>query len=1473
MSRIYYEKMAQDVMGRFLLGAMERAAAFSMDMFARLSILEGAAGVNPGTWLRHGARGFGGALEHFGPSLAVAWSTTRNEGVYDKALSAASRTLGDHTQMGPEDLVQNLVVNSTRNSGPATSRIFYTVGEKLLSHKTDLGRGSVTPRDSAVMGAIERWVRQAAIAELRKSRSKKTKSLEEAAGPRYQTSVPQPAAPVLDDEKRQLLMLLALQSPGGPGRELRRVIDTLVDQSFPTKSRRVVKMFLQKISEPKYRSPAKMRQMINTFTPERWLGQTVNIIRREIMSELGVTAQYLTNVLGSKGRNIFKFMRERVGKNRTVMSILDSLAQDINILEPGISRVGMDREHELTEDQTPLSPHEVMMEWLRQSESDEKESSNTLPKQEPLQDFLRDNFERNEHMEWGHRLQDPGGHHPGAVELRLARRFLMGKVELLAKQAPTFEEWAASEPFTHPITRNEVKFKSLPPREQASERARWNQRNQAQEAAKKPGQWRGIPQAESAAFRNWMGEQGGQTKKKWDAPGKTPARQEIWNDFKKDQTQAQTPSKPSQHSNRKPPKGPKIDSPEEVEKFLSTPPGERTQKRIRDDKGNTFDASVRVEGDPDIRQSRIENASRIRGNPTLENSTVSEGSTVEGDAKLSKTHVTNRARVRGDTELNNAQVRGGSWDGQKITDGQGGIFHDAYDQETLDALTSIKQRRGTGDAPLQVMAHYFADNGRTKGWFGLGGDLDRKQLQKKIKEHTYDHYDRQDPWLGRGASVLDEFSDEAFDAIRKSAEKVGDEWKDRRKSSSQGKRMLYELTKAAFVHTDLRGDLLPLIRLGREARIASRDVDLRGLAIRTAYASSNPDLRRVILEAITASGAVGHAKQATRRSGYRPAFLRWVKNRKFPNPNPDGRLNDLVFNSLPSENQAKIYQEWQKSLLDWAQRHKPEGLTEETRITADNFDDVRIGDVIWRSDSPVMLHKVTKIDRDGWRANNPTLTMVQFDRNNPEETGEDRHLIRSSTGNKMLEYHQVPGMGARADRERAQARLPQKPEGGWPKFEDIGVGESKREKLQEAFKAMKDITNPDEVSLARIKARLQEALGEEAPRKVVKEFMHELRDWTKELANAARAGGAPLERQEQVYQAMKLKLDHGVSRIDDLDRRDRRDRGDTKRRLTPDMDWMSETMKSHWDAEAREKMKPVYTNALQEIVRGTEVDAAFVKKLVKKFKATGVNMERSLPAMALVAISRFVNKIKDREGVTGSEQRKLTDAQHNVSRELVRMLRDDRDSAEEDRERKQRREDSPGQHQDRRELRGGGHKAMTAKAKLNGFFIGKILPMGASDEVKAKAKEQLKQATYEDLERMRKAATHILDNWDSDFAQNHALIKHLGYDREGLKKLQKLIKRKLGDVNGRRYHDDVLEMSNKYDLDSEDADALYDWRVDKPARGRALSDQEKFNRFMAKAKPETKERMQGMDLADFMIMYKTILKEVLEDEEEIAEAA
>jgi hypothetical protein len=87
-------------------------------------------------------------------------------------------------------------------------------------------------------------------------------------------------------------------------------------------------------------------------------------------------------------------------------------------------------------------------------------------------------------------------------------------------------------------------------------------------------------------------------------------------------------------------------------------------------------------------------------------------------------------------------------------------------------------------------------------------------------------------------------------------------------------------------------------------------------------------------------------------------------------------------------------------------------------------------------------------------------------------------------------------------------------------------------------------------------------------------------------------------------------------------------------------------------------------------------------------------------------------------------------------------------------------------------------------------------------------------------------------------------------------------------VLGRTYNKTVLNIANRYDLESEDADELAKFKGDKPGFGRKLTPNELMQKFLAKAKPETKERMQGMAIDDFMVMYKAIMAD---EDEEVAE--
>jgi hypothetical protein len=54
-------------------------------------------------------------------------------------------------------------------------------------------------------------------------------------------------------------------------------------------------------------------------------------------------------------------------------------------------------------------------------------------------------------------------------------------------------------------------------------------------------------------------------------------------------------------------------------------------------------------------------------------------------------------------------------------------------------------------------------------------------------------------------------------------------------------------------------------------------------------------------------------RQQLKKAQYAPEFLRWVENRRFPNPNPQGRLDTVKFNTLPDDEQARIFEQWRRT--------------------------------------------------------------------------------------------------------------------------------------------------------------------------------------------------------------------------------------------------------------------------------------------------------------------------------------------------------------------------------------------------------------------------------------------------------------------------------------------------------------------------------------------------------------------------------
>ncbi len=242
--------------------------------------------------------------------------------------------------------------------------------------------------------------------------------------------------------------------------------------------------------------------------------------------------------------------------------------------------------------------------------------------------------------------------------------------------------------------------------------------------------------------------------------------------------------------------------------------------------------------------------------------------------------------------------------------------------------------------------------------------------------------------------------------------------------------MLRKIIQAAYLNPQWRAHLVPLIDLGEfhRKRIASGPMSLRSAVIRTAFEVEDAKLRSTLVNIVAAHdrGATGlDADEATRllaigrqtksstvrrriasllRSAkYDPAFLRWVEKQHFRNPDTN---NEVGFHSLPVAEQKKIHEHWKAGKKDWAQRHKPKGLSKETRVTPENFDDVKEGDLLWISWSPKKLHKV--VGRSNTKGGKAMLDLVQVDPEDPSKEGERRVLHRSTIDKGEHEVHTMP---------------------------------------------------------------------------------------------------------------------------------------------------------------------------------------------------------------------------------------------------------------------------------------------------------------------------------------------------------------------------------------------------------------------------------------------------------------------------------
>jgi hypothetical protein len=323
--------------------------------------------------------------------------------------------------------------------------------------------------------------------------------------------------------------MLAFQSTGQIGRKIREVIDHEISHAFSRKAAPVVRLFLEKISHPKYHSVQEMKRMMGRrWDVSKWFTQAYNKVRKEIMDETGMSPALLTNILGSKASNVFRFMRDRVGRNHEIKKIIEQLADQIELLEPGQVRMSandktsMEKEEALTERQTPKPSWHSMKDWLDSLMTppapketsmdvpmdvetgelpekeggepletsmhevgdivgvDETESAELLPEQTPKQPWhsVQDVMvhEKDEHMDWDTQVGPHAVHNRGPVPLRVASWWMQKLADeewKKMKEENDFHEFIQGRKFRHQETGNMDAFVSLPPAQQKQMRAWW----------------------------------------------------------------------------------------------------------------------------------------------------------------------------------------------------------------------------------------------------------------------------------------------------------------------------------------------------------------------------------------------------------------------------------------------------------------------------------------------------------------------------------------------------------------------------------------------------------------------------------------------------------------------------------------------------------------------------------------------------------------------------------------------------------------------------------------------------------------------------------------------------------------------------------------------------------------------------------------------------------------------------------------
>ena len=330
-----FDKIAIRVAMRTLL------AGFSMDGLARLSFLEGVAGVNPGTWIRQKSRGFTSADEWASMNdgyLHPNWTTNRNTGFYDAVGKAVASVLRGVSGIDPEDIAQEIISESSLPSGRANRRMFYSAGAAIAKDKGKMRKlldGDLTP--ASVKGIPAQSAKRLALNEKKRKREQM-----ESAAPdsrldsRDDFFSQQPTISVDDPHVRQNVLLMALNSPESfPGSEkIRAVIDTVIDRVYSKNEKKaaLMKAFFRELAsgKSKYLSPSKDQRAQLKKDPSYFYRAVMRAVSSAAAKSVGIKPGRMTNeVFGAGGKNVEKFVEQYLSNNPAINNIVDVILDDL----------------------------------------------------------------------------------------------------------------------------------------------------------------------------------------------------------------------------------------------------------------------------------------------------------------------------------------------------------------------------------------------------------------------------------------------------------------------------------------------------------------------------------------------------------------------------------------------------------------------------------------------------------------------------------------------------------------------------------------------------------------------------------------------------------------------------------------------------------------------------------------------------------------------------------------------------------------------------------------------------------------------------------------------------------------------------------------------------------------------------------------------------------------------------------------